>query len=58
MNAKWEKAKANLIDVVFDLTEEINGIDDYALIEADLPLVDSLTTILKRMQDTQFDGEE
>lgn len=52
MNEKWEKSKQNLVNIVFDLTEEMDIADDYAIIEEYLPLVDSLTTVVKRMQDT------
>lgn len=52
MNEKWEKSKQNLVNIVFDLTEEMDVADDYAIIEEYLPLVDSLTTVIKRMQDT------
>lgn len=52
MNEKWEKSKQNLVNIVFDLTEEMDIADDYAIIEEYLPLVDSLTTVIKRMQDT------
>lgn len=52
MNEKWEKSKQNLVNIVFDLTEEMDIADDYAIIEEYLPLVDLLTTVVKRMQDT------
>lgn len=57
MNEKWEKSKQNLVNIVFDLTEEMDIADDYAIIEEYLPLVDSLTTVVKRMQDTVLVSE-
>lgn len=57
MNEKWEKSKQNLVNIVFDLTEEMDIADDYAIIEEYLPLVDSLATVIKRMQDTVLVSE-
>lgn len=57
MNEKWEKSKQNLVNIVFDLTEEMDIADDYTIIEEYLPLVDSLTTVIKRMQDTVLVSE-
>lgn len=48
----WTQSMSQLVEVVADLTDQINSYNNYDKIDIDLESLDKLTVIIKRMGDT------
>lgn len=53
---KWIAAQTALVDIVYDLANEMNQEVDYEAIEMNTSLMESLTTIIKRMGESNIYG--
>jgi len=52
MSEKFTEAQLNLIDILFDLSVQMNNATDYDSVDKDIETVDKISAIIKRMGDT------
>ncbi|MGL5767095.1 MAG: hypothetical protein ACRCX8_15780 [Sarcina sp.] len=51
-NEKFQQSVSDIVDVIYDLTGDIQSQTSYVGVEENLNLLDKLSSILKRMGDT------
>jgi len=52
MSEKFTEAQLNLIDILFDLSVQMNNATDYDSVDKDIETVDKISAIIKRRGDT------